>query len=155
MDKRFGFLFIIAVVIVASSFFYFNTTSQASPPDEKEVKEIFEKYFDAIEKGDVDTAIGLVIDTRYQDIGSQRAGYQTAVKEDVIYSIEIDSIDQGDSSFMSNAVNKRLAEEYEDRYFVDLAVENKTNGEFKITMPIVKNQGEWKILILPTEIPAA
>ncbi|QCT01442.1 hypothetical protein E6C60_0721 [Paenibacillus algicola] len=151
MKKKGYVISVVTLFVAAASFFYFNTTSKASLPEEKEVQNIFETYFEAIQSGDIESAMELVIDTRYENAESQRKGYEAAAKEDIIYSINVEGISEGDSG-QSSLYSKKFQEQYD----VQLAVKNQTNGAFKITLPVVKDeQGEWKILILPTNVAPA
>ncbi|GIQ66873.1 hypothetical protein PACILC2_54410 [Paenibacillus cisolokensis] len=78
-------LILLVALCATASFFFFNAiSSNAKEPDESEINKLFGTYFKAIKSGDVDAAIQLVIDTRWNDLKSQREGYQAAAKEDVI-----------------------------------------------------------------------
>lgn len=142
--KNLTILILLVALCATASFFFFNAiSSNAKEPDESEIHKLFGTYFRAIKSGDVDTAIQLVIDTRWNDLKSQREGYQAAAKEDVIYSAKVVSLSPQNDVKYGTIYNARLN------------VKNKTNGEFEIILPVVKVNGNWKILIQPVDLPPA
>jgi hypothetical protein len=142
-QMKYSTMAILTVMVAIAAILFFNTaTTKADEPELTVINKLFDDYFKAIKNADVETAISLVIDTRWSDIETQRVGYQAAAKEDVIYSVKVLSIESAADS------------EYGKTYNAKLFVKNKTNGEFEITLPVV-NVGGWKILIKPTDIPPA
>ncbi|MFD2614979.1 hypothetical protein [Paenibacillus gansuensis] len=82
-------------------------------------------------------------DTRWENEAAQKAGYEDIYKEDVLYDAKIMSI--------TPAIDKK----YGNIYNATISAKNNMNGTFQITLPVVKDKQQWKVLITGIALPPA
>jgi len=137
-------LFIAAVLVLAGGVLFLNRSSgSVAESDTRIAEDLIHQYFKAIQNSDVDQVVSLVIDTRFKDPKEKREVYDNASLEDPLYSYRVISV-----------VKSSEDGPYEKSYDVKAAISNKKNGEIEITLPVVKVNGDWKVLIQHNDIPA-
>ncbi|WP_268626239.1 hypothetical protein [Paenibacillus alvei] len=115
----------------------FPNTSKAYSANAKELAErSVSNYIKAVQTGDIIEATKWVIDSRFKAIDEQIAEYQDSLSTNPFSKVYLESIvPNSDSSFTAilNLVRK------------------DSNELNKISLPVVNDNGEWKLLIEGTE----
>jgi len=120
----------LTVVALLAGGFFLATPSDAKQSALQEAKQAVEKYIEAIKNGNVDEMLKTTVDKRFNDDSSKRRAYETLAKEKD-QKAEILSVDRVDDTRMQ----------------LSLRVYTKAAGTQEITLPVVKENNEWKVVI--------
>jgi hypothetical protein len=114
---------------IAAGALYNSAT--ASPTAESEVKATVQHYFQAIKQGNVEEMMKLTDDKRFKNDEAKRSVYSSLVRAEELQDEKITNITPISG----------------DRINVTLHSKTKGQGIQDMTIPVVRENGEWKLLI--------
>lgn len=109
----------------------FVSSTVASQDVEQEVQQAVTGYINAVKTGNVDEAVKYVHDTRFPNVEATKAQYKNLFKESPMSHAEIVSIVEVDDTHAQ----------------VTIKAKTKLSGTQEVTLPVVKEDGQWKVLI--------
>lgn len=137
MMRFFKSIFALALSVTLVSGYSASVTLADSPQDKDiSANEVVSKYIKAINEKKIESITDLVIDTRYSSQEDLQRDYKGMVNDNVYTEIEVKDISTIDDS---NAIVHLVAERNDGLKATD------------IDLPLVKNNGDWKILITGQE----
>ncbi|MDU7472318.1 MAG: DUF4878 domain-containing protein [Paenibacillus macerans] len=129
-------VFSLAVTIALVSSYSTTSTFADSSKNEPNPEQVVTSYIKAIEDKNVDAVINLVKDTRYSSLQDLKQEYENMISDNVFIDIKAGNV---------KTVNESNAE-------VQLVAQrNDGLNETDITLPLIKEDGNWKILITGQE----
>ncbi|AIQ14866.1 DUF4878 domain-containing protein [Paenibacillus durus] len=125
-------LILLVMVLLAS--FSFGSTSFAKESPESKAKEVVKEFLVAMDKGDINKALELVVDTRFSNIDEQIKEYKEYSGTKNFHSLEIVSVDI----------------ENEGSLFVNLK-DTSTSSDSREVINVKNYSGQWKISLGSSE----
>ena len=107
------------------------TSATASQTVEQESRQAVTQYVEASKSGNVDELMKWTNDTRFKSDAEKRETYELIVKNDPFIRAEIVNISVVDSTHAN----------------VTLRGTTKGTGTHDVTLPVVKDKGQWKVQV--------
>ncbi|PWK14311.1 DUF4878 domain-containing protein [Tumebacillus permanentifrigoris] len=131
MNKKTTLLATLIAVGVAGGLYFGVSKSQASATPEQEAKQAVKQYVDGLKTGNVDKIMQYSKDVRFKNDAERKQLYSNLTNEQDVLKAEVVSVKLVDDSHATFELHAKL----------------KSAGIQDVTLPVVKEDGTWKVVI--------
>lgn len=131
MKKTTAVLATVIAVGVAGALYFGVSKSEASATPEQEAKQVAKHYVDGLKSGNVDKIMQNSKDVRFKNDSERKQMYSDLANEQDVLKAEVVSVKLVDDSHANFALHAKF----------------KSSGTQDVTLPMVKEDGNWKVVI--------